>query len=127
MKALLVVLIVLEVFLIAYNQFSISFDDYVTIVVILLVFPIAYFTYHYLTLMAQHTAFYKTLHSAYSQESLPAVETLTKTQAYQVFESKLGTAPPAENQKEEKDDEDDSIGEVMRELEEKEGEIFGEE
>lgn len=46
-RIILAVLIILEVSLIA-SRFSLNFDDYITVVVILLAFPLAYFGFLYL-------------------------------------------------------------------------------
>ncbi len=47
MRLIFIVLIILEVALIA-SRFSIGFDEYIAIVIILLAFPLAYFAFHYL-------------------------------------------------------------------------------
>lgn len=52
-KVVLIVLILIEISLIA-SRYSIDFDRYITAVIILLAFPIAYFAYHYLRLSAKH-------------------------------------------------------------------------
>jgi hypothetical protein len=44
---ILIVLIILEVALIA-SRFSIGFDEYIAIVIVLLAFPLAFFAFHYL-------------------------------------------------------------------------------
>lgn len=46
-RIILAVLIILEVSLIA-SRFALNFDDYITVVVILLAFPLAYFGFLYL-------------------------------------------------------------------------------
>ena len=46
-RMILAVLIILEVSLIA-SRFALNFDDYITVVVILLAFPLAYFGFLYL-------------------------------------------------------------------------------
>lgn len=47
MKAILIVLIILEVTLIA-SRYSMGFDDYITIVIVLLTLPLSFFGFHYL-------------------------------------------------------------------------------
>lgn len=47
MRLILSVLIILEVALIA-SRFSIGFDEYISSVILLLAFPLAYFAFHYL-------------------------------------------------------------------------------
>jgi hypothetical protein len=46
-KVIFSVLIILEVALIA-SRYSLDFDNYITVVIILLLFPLAFFSYHYL-------------------------------------------------------------------------------
>jgi hypothetical protein len=46
-KVITVVLIILEIALIA-ARFSFYFDDYISVVIIFLTFPLSYFAFHYL-------------------------------------------------------------------------------
>jgi hypothetical protein len=47
-KIILIVLVLLEASIIAYHSYSLQFDDYISVVVIILCLLIAFFAFHYL-------------------------------------------------------------------------------
>jgi hypothetical protein len=92
-KAILIVLIILEVSLIA-SRYSMGFEDYITIVMLLLTLPLAFFGFHYLRSAYREARdeerFSKQAYRRVSPEAGSntdeAVKQLLESPAYQEFE-----------------------------------------
>ena len=122
-KVFLSGLIIFQVILIA-NYYSPNFDNYIMVVMIVLTLPLAYFGYHYLSLLTKHTHFYQiTTEHNYADSTEKEVSELTKSQAFLLHRENVEKGN--ESWGDEKDDED--IAAVMSELEDMEEYIFAEE
>ena len=63
-KVILIVLVLLEASLIAYSSYSFQFDDYISVVVIILCLLIAFFAFHYLRTAYREVGTYEAISTA---------------------------------------------------------------
>jgi hypothetical protein len=87
------VLIILEVSLIA-SRYSLNFDEYISIVIIILAFPLAYFGYHYLSITYKEARDeqrfsgenYRAVDPSPEELTYREIEKLTESSAYKEYE-----------------------------------------